>query len=267
MTIARFKKIIYAHYHASGRHTLPWRQTRDPYHILVSELMLQQTQVDRVIPKYQAFIATYPNVATLARAALGDVLKIWVGLGYNRRAKYLHEAAKVIAVEGWPGTESELRALPGVGVYTAGAVATFAFNQPVAIIETNIRAVFIEHFFADKAQVHDEEILPLVAKALDYDNPREWYYALMDYGSSLKRQKGSLTTKSVHYKKQKPFKGSVRQLRGAVVRTLVSAGKAKSIEYLVAETQAEEKLLVSVLEQLTGDGLVQKQKNLYLVAT
>ena len=117
MTTAQFRRVVYSYYKREGRHTLPWRQTHDPYRVMVSELMLQQTQVPRVVPKYEAFIKRFPTIQSLARAELGSVLKLWQGLGYNRRAKMLHEAARAIVSHHhgvFPHTKEELLALPGV---------------------------------------------------------------------------------------------------------------------------------------------------------
>jgi len=164
-----FVEMLWGWYRAQGRHGLPWRHTHDPYAILVSEVMLQQTQVERVIPKYTAFIARFPAVSKLAEAPLADVLILWQGLGYNRRAKYLHECAKSIVREyggKFPKSEVELRSLPGVGAYTAGAVGAFAFDEGVPIIETNIRTVFIHHFFNNRDVVSDAEVLQIVKRTL-----------------------------------------------------------------------------------------------------
>lgn len=210
-------------YTEKGRHDLPWRQTTDPYCILVSEIMLQQTQVDRVVLKYVAFLRAWPSSVALSRASLADVLRAWQGLGYNRRAKMLHECAKEInnSRKGtFPDSYADLLTLPGVGPYTAAAVSAFAFNKAIPLIETNVRTVYFNHFFPKVEKVSDAELLELVKRTLDHNNPREWYYALMDYGTHLKKLgKGSLV-KSKHHKKQGVFKGSDREIRGAVLRVL-----------------------------------------------
>src|SRR3990167_45987 len=149
--ISEFRRTVWKYYNENGRHDLPWRKTKDPYRILVSEVMLQQTQVARVLEKYKQFLKRFPTVRALAKASLADVLKIWSGLGYNRRGKYLHDAAKVIVRVG--NIKKELTGpLPGVGPYTKAAVLTFAFNQPEVLIETNIRAAYIHHFYASVLQ-------------------------------------------------------------------------------------------------------------------
>ena len=224
--IKDFQAIVREHYHENGRHDLPWRQSLsdgrfDPYRILVSELMLQQTQVSRVIPKYNVFLRRFPDVHELARVELGEVLRAWSGLGYNRRAKYLHQAAKALAQQsGFPTTEEELTALPGVGPNTAGAILTYAYNQPALFIETNIRTVYIHHFFHNEQGIADSTIRRYLEKTLDSEQPREWYWALMDYGSYLKREVGNLNMLSKDYTKQSKFEGSRRQIRGQILRLL-----------------------------------------------
>ena len=159
-----FRKIVLCHYKKHGRHHLPWRKTKNPYRILVSEIMLQQTPVDRVLPKYQEFLKQFPSIKKLAAASLGDVLRAWQGLGYNRRAKYLHQCAAVIIYDNggiWPRTVNELQALPGIGPYTAGAVMAFAYNQPIPIIETNIRTVYLHHFFSGCAKCYGYRHTPI----------------------------------------------------------------------------------------------------------
>jgi A/G-specific adenine glycosylase len=186
---AEFLEILWKFYAQSGRGSLPWRQPEpddsfDPYKIMVSELMLQQTQVARVIPKYQSFLEQFPDVQSLAMADLSDVLRVWQGLGYNRRAKFLWQAAGAIDVLGnFPTTYEELVKLPGIGSNTAGAILAYACNQPVVFVETNVRTVYIHHFFADRIDIHDREILSLVGQTLDREHPREFYWAVMDYGS------------------------------------------------------------------------------------
>lgn len=228
----KFRRKVWAYYKKHGRHHLPWRKTHNPYCILVSEVMLQQTQVDRVLQKYLAFIERFPNVETLARAPLSDVLIVWQGLGYNRRAKMLHDASKYIVREHAgtvPREYDALKGLPGIGDYTARAVRAFAFNEREVLIETNIRAVYIEHFFNTGEKVHDTEILSHVSQTLPRGGSREWYGALMDYGSYLKKTQPNPSRTSATYKKQKPFKGSRREVRGALIRALTSGRKNRTI--------------------------------------
>jgi len=232
---------------------MPWRRDTQPYHVLVSELMLQQTQVDRVIPKFEAFIAALPNEQTLAAASLADVLRLWQGLGYNRRAKFLHEAAKQIVELGeFPHDEAGLTALPGVGKNTAGAIMTYAFNQPALFIETNVRAVYIHHFFDDHDLVDDRDIRQQLERTLDRENSREFYWALMDYGSVLKKQ-GIKPGRSRHYKKQSPLRGSIREVRGQIVAVLVQGDFDE--QHLQAQVAADGRF-ATALAGLIKDGLV-----------
>lgn len=188
-------------------------------------MMLQQTQVPRVVGKYQEFLTAFPTVSSLARAPLADVLRVWSGLGYNRRAKYLHDAAKAV-VESYAGKMPEeyatLRKLPGIGDYTAKAVRVFAFNEPEVLVETNVRSVFLHHFFPRSKQVNDKLLLPLVTAALQGQDARIFYSALMDYGSHLKQMHPNPSRRSKHHVKQSEFKGSLRQMRGAILRAALT---------------------------------------------
>jgi A/G-specific adenine glycosylase len=195
---------------------MPWRQKTDAYSILVSELMLQQTQVDRVIPKFNYFMEMFPTIRDLAAAPLANVLTTWSGLGYNRRAKYLHEAAKKIAIDFHgtiPDSYQRLVSLPGIGPNTAGAILAYSFNKPIVFIETNIRTVYFYHYFEDQSQVTDSELREVVERTIDHEHPREWYWAMMDYGSSLK--------------KQAPLKGSLREIRGQILKILAVSDLAE----------------------------------------
>ncbi len=235
---------------------MPWRENTDPYYVLVSEIMLQQTQVDRVIPKFQAFIVAFPTVQALAAASLEDVLAAWSGLGYNRRAKFLHQAATVIEAQFGGSIPSDpvlLKTLPGVGVNTAGAIATYSFNKVVPFVETNVRTVYFNHFFKDEVEVNDKEILNLLIATIDAEHPREWYWALMDYGSLLKRSGVSFIDKSKHYKKQSPLKGSVREVRGEIVKKLIKG--TLPLAELEAMYRGDDRL-ASALEGLIKDEMI-----------
>jgi A/G-specific adenine glycosylase len=222
--IKAFQKLVLDYYQANGRHHLPWRTTHTtPYHILVSEIMLQQTQVERVIPKFLAFMDKFPTIEDLAQSPQSEVIKMWSGLGYNRRARFLWLAAQKIVSEHIgivPSTLSELVALPGLGPYTSAAILAFAYGKPVTVIETNIRTVYIHHFFSTQEVVTDSELLPYIQATVDLDNPKQWYAALMDYGSHLKSTIGNLNKKSKTYTKQSKFIGSDRQIRGEIIRIL-----------------------------------------------
>lgn len=236
--------------------TMPWREDTRPYYVLVSELMLQQTQVARVIPKFEAFIAHFPNELALANASLADVLKLWQGLGYNRRAKFLHESAKKIVNEfggTFPPDYEDILSLPGVGINTAGAVLAYAFNRPVQFVETNVRTVYIHHFFADNFEIDDKEIMQKLEATLDRGHPREFYWALMDYGSWLKANGVRNIGQSKHYKKQSALEGSVRQMRGRIVRVLAEG--ELSLDQLRTAVTADERY-EPALDGLMNDGLV-----------
>ncbi|MDB5266650.1 MAG: endonuclease family protein [Parcubacteria group bacterium] len=227
---SKFQKTVRDFYAKHGRHTLPWRRTRAPYKILVSEIMLQQTQADRVIPKYKSFLKKFPTVESLSRASLSTLLAEWQGLGYNRRALNLKRAAEKIMKDHtgkFPVLYADILELPGVGQATAGDMMAFAYNKPAVVIETNIRTVFIHHFFKDRENISDPEIAKLVERTLDTENPREWYYALMDYGSYLKKELGNNTRQSKHYKKQSAFKGSRRQKNAARLRDMLARGESE----------------------------------------
>lgn len=266
-----FNAAVWRYYEKNGRHSLPWRKTKSPYHILVSEIMLQQTQVDRVVPKYRTFLRLFPTVAALASAPLGQVLVAWQGLGYNRRAKYLHEAAKAVVAQHkgkFPRTYEALVTLPGVGAYTASAVMVFAYNAPRVLIETNVRTVFLYHFFKGTEGVSDKEILELVARTLPTERPREWYAALMDYGTYLKQLHGNQNHRSRSYKKQSIFKGSDRQLRGAVLRALAAAATGLlEEELMVVGGSGESARVRAQLERLCTEGLVVQRRNRYSLPT
>lgn len=257
--LQRFQKTVWDCYHAHRR-SLPWRKMRNPYRILVSEVMLQQTQVDRVLIKYPQFIEAFPNFSALARASLRAVLKVWQGMGYNRRALFLQNIAKRVVKEykgELPDDAAVLKTFPGIGEATACSIAAFAFNKPVAFIETNIRAVFIHHFFRERKRVHDREILPLVKQTLNRKNPREWYSALMDYGSMLKKMYGNANRKSAHYVRQSPFKGSNREMRGALLRLLMDTGKL-NVGQVIKQIPREPKVVIYNLVNLQKEGFLVK---------
>jgi len=240
--VARFRREIYRHYARHGRR-LPWRETEDPYAILVSEVMLQQTPVNRVLPKYGAFLESFPDFPALEEAPLPRVLALWQGLGYSRRALALKECAGLVLYRfggRLPEDPGELAGLPGIGPATAGAVCAFAFRRPVAFIETNIRRVFRHFFFAGVEKVRDAEILPLVARTLDRRRVREWYYALMDYGVWLKTSALGPAAPGCG-RRQAPFAGSDRQVRGAILRTLLSHPGLTLEEIAAAVGQSRER--------------------------
>ena len=267
LTIAAFRAMILAHYHEIAR-LMPWRETRDPYAVLVSEIMLQQTQVERVRLKYDEFLTHFPTLATLAAAPLSDVLKAWQGLGYNRRAIYLKRCAEEIVARYngiFPATVQELQALPGIGPYTARAVAAFAFGVAEPLIETNIRTVYIHFFFHGHDKVSDRDIMPLVATTLDHDNPREWYYALMDYGTMLKQRHPNPGQRSSHHTRQSSFEGSNRQLRSRILRQII-AQPGITVKQLLSGIAAEQKMVLANIEAMQREGFLMKKDRGYRIA-
>lgn len=288
--IPEFQKTI-LNWYSENRRSFPWRETADPYKILVSEIMLQQTQTDRVLPKYAEFLEAFPTARSLSEAPLADVLEHWSGLGYNRRARFLQQACQTVErdMNGvFPHTPAELEKLPGIGPYTARAVACFAFGatHPEAVepfIETNIRSVYIFFFFNEAPHsdadditpaeapesVSDARILRLVADSMpsaDVISAREWFYALMDYGAMLKKKTVNPNRRSSSYTRQSRFEGSVRQARGVILRQLVknketslSLSQIQKIEYIDIER------LEKAAELLCAESLIIRDGDLYRI--
>lgn len=231
---------------------LPWRQTRDPWEILVSEVMLQQTQVDRVIPKWRAFLDRFPTAASCAHAPLADVLRLWQGLGYPRRARNLHNAARMIADQlnergRFPQDLDELMALPGVGPYTARAVLVFAFEQDAAVVDTNIARIFAR---LTSSRLTPRQVQRLADDYLPMGRSWDWNQSLMDLGAAFCRPvplcsqcplrstcrwsnapAGSpdpATGSAGVSVRQTPFEGSDRQARGRLMKALNSAPVLRS---------------------------------------
>ncbi len=253
---AEFRRTIYDYYRQHKRFFV-WREHPEPYFVFVSEVMLQQTQTHRVAPKFDSFIAQFPDFQTLAAASLHSVLAAWQGLGYNRRGKYLHESAKRIGNEfagQLPDDPKVLVTFPGIGKATAASVCAFAFNVPAIFIETNIRAVFIHFFFSDRNDLHDDELLPLIEQTVDRANPREWYYALMDYGVMLKKTCKNPSRKSKHHNIQSKFEGSDRQIRGMILRALLREPHSR-VQLHVA-IDREDKRIDAMLTDLCSEGLI-----------
>jgi len=262
VTIDAFKKLVNKQ-GADLFREMPWRAAEpdggfDAYKILVSEMMLQQTQVSRVIPKFNSFVSLFPTIHDLAAAPLADVLRAWSGLGYNRRAQYLHQAAIRLADRPLPWTYDDLIACNGVGPNTARAVLVYAYNSPELFIETNIRTVYIHYFFADITEVNDESVIKLLKKTLNKQNPRQWYWALMDIGARIKSTTGNVAAKSSAYKKQSAFQGSLRQVRGAILKELLDGPKSGA--YFSAKKDGR---FVGVLATLTKEGLIHKKSHTY----
>lgn len=266
MNLSTFKRNVWEYYKKEGRHNLPWRTHPTPYHVLVSEVMLQQTQVDRVIPKYRSFIKRFPSFQALAQAPLHSVLKEWQGLGYNRRALNLKRTAESISKRyrgRLPRDEEVLRQLPGIGPYTAGAICAFAFNIPSVFIETNIRSVFIHTFYPKHSTVSDKDLIPHIRASLDTRRPREWYYALMDYGTHLKATTRNPGRKSSHYNRQSTFKGSNRELRGKILKALLTG--PQQLTTLAKKLRTPRKKVLATLTELTRDGFIQKKHQTFSI--
>lgn len=286
-SVQEFQSMILDFYRQEGR-SFPWRETRDPYEILVSELMLQQTQTERVVPKYLNWLQEFPSAQALAQAPFSQVLAAWSGLGYNRRAGYLQEACRQVVEDlggVFPSSARELEKLRGVGPYTARAVATFAFNKPEVFIETNIRSVYLFLFFsrdnfpsgqegghkeADEAshpvKVADSSLMPLIEVTLYHEDPRSWYYALMDYGARLKKSTANPNRRSLHYSRQSKFQGSLRQARGAIVKSLAQTqGNILSLKEIEGESGIELYRLESAAESLVAEGMICRQGDLYCI--
>jgi len=259
--IKQFQETIY-NYYRLFRRDFAWRQTTNPYHIVVSEIMLQQTQTSRVQGKYENFITQFPDFATLASAQMRDLLAAWQGLGYNRRALALQKIAQRVMHEfdgKLPDDPEILQTFSGIGPNTAGSICAFAFNCPITFIETNIRSIFIHFFFQGQTEVHDKMLLPLVAKTVDRHNAREWYYALMDYGVALKKMYPNPSRKSVHHATQSKFEGSDRQIRGAILRLLTKHVLITEQDLLCA-FPSDEQRVIDIAHDLAKDGFIRLEK-------
>ncbi len=257
MDLQTFKAVIWSYY-TQNKRCFPWRHNPDPYAIVVSEIMLQQTQTHRVVAKYEQFLVCFPNFTALADATLQDVLCAWQGLGYNRRGLALQATAKKIVYEyggNLPSSPEVLVTFPGIGKATAASICAFAYNQPTLFIETNIRTVFIHFFFNNQIGIQDSDILPLVCDTVDVNNPREWYYALMDYGVMLKKTVTNPSRKSAHYSKQSKFEGSDRQIRGMILKIL-TAQPVASLQELYLLIPREQSRIDKALCELQKEGFV-----------
>ncbi|MCB9492668.1 MAG: A/G-specific adenine glycosylase [Epsilonproteobacteria bacterium] len=255
--IKQFQELIYSFYN-QRRRSFAWRDHIDPYHVVVSEIMLQQTQTDRVTKKFEQFITTFPSFTLLAQASFDEVLRVWKGLGYNRRAQALQKIAQKVVSEfdgHLPSDELVLETFPGIGRATARSIVSFAYNKPVSFIETNIRTVYIYFFFHDQLGVSDKQLMPLIEKTLDHENPRDWYYALMDYGVMLKKEVGNLCKLSAHYTKQSKFEGSDRQIRGQILQILLDHGSLKQAK-LIHAIGKEKGRIIKIIDQLIQEKFI-----------
>ena len=257
--VRAFRRKVFRFYRLHGR-SLPWRNTTDPYRITVSEIMLQQTQVGRVIPKYEAWILRWPNWQTLATASSRELLSAWSGLGYNRRALFLGKLAKEVVgqFEGVLPNQAELlRSLPGIGPYTVNAVLIFAFNKPLVTIDTNIRKVLM-HEFNLRNDVSPDQLRQLALRVLPKRKSRDWHNALMDYGSLvLPGQIAGIPPLS----RQSRFAGSLRQIRGEIVRQLTvrRAVTIAQITRSLKRTRADVKTAAAALQK---EGVIQIEREI-----
>ncbi len=268
-SILALQREVKKHYKKEGRHTLPWRVVQTPYTVFISECMLQQTPVDRVIPKFKTFARAFPSFSLLGNAGLSEVYARWQGLGYNRRAKYVRDAAKILSEKYGgvlPKSKEDLMRLPGVGPYTAGAILAFAYGNPDAFVETNIRTAVIYHVYPKKKNVPDVAILRVLEKIKPAKGKaaKEWYAALMDYGTHLKRSGVKLNHKSAGYVKQKAFKGSQREVRGAVIREIHKTSLTAAALY--KKLPFEKTNIKNVLKNLNSEGLIACRRGRWFVA-
>ena len=263
-TVQQFQTIILEYYEQNKR-DFAWRTTISPYRVLVSEVMLQQTQTYRVAPKFDAFIERFPDFATLATTSFDEVLRYWKGLGYNRRALNLHKMAQLVTEQfngTLPNDPELLVTFPGLGKATAASICAFAFNKPSAFIETNIRTVFIYFFFKHESQVHDKALMPLITATLDHEDARSWYYALMDYGVMLKKQIGNVSRLSKHHTKQTKFIGSNRQIRGQILELLLKHSQ-QSFEALCQQMTFTPERIQKSLDQLQHEQFAIEDKGCF----
>lgn len=255
-----FRDFILDFYQREGR-SFAWRETSDPYRILLSEVMLQQTQTSRVEPKYQTFLELWPTFEALAGSSLESLLAQWKGLGYNRRALNLRKSAQMTEQWGWtiPNDGKQILSLPGVGKSTSAAILCFCYNEKAVYLETNIRRVLLTCFFPEETEVPDKKLEALLAKFFELtDDMKSWYYALMDYGVLLKNLLPNANTRSAHYTKQSKFENSNRQIRGLLIHILSDTGP-KPLQRLYSLLPSfEEERVRSCLGQLEKEGFVQE---------
>lgn len=259
--IKQFQKKVLSFYQRNKR-ILPWRKTTDPYRILVSEFMLQQTQVSRVLSYYRQWINRWPTVNAIAAASLSDILQAWIGLGYNTRAVNLHRAARII-VEKFNGDVLEAmkhyKGIPGIGRYTSQAVQIFSTNADLVTVDTNIRRIFIQEF-ALPPDVVEKDLWKLAEECLPRGKSRIWHNALMDYGAlHLTARKTGIKPKT----RQSRFESSDRQIRARILRYILKDKlPASELETLL---EIEQKRLISILEKMISEGIITKRNNRYQV--
>jgi A/G-specific adenine glycosylase len=263
--IKAFQDFIYSFYNSKKR-SFPFREDITPYKVVVSEIMLQQTQTNRVAEKFVEFINKFPDFKSLAQASVEELLSTWQGLGYNRRAIALKEIAERILSKfngEVPKEINALTSLPQIGHNTASSILSFAYNIPTFFIETNVRRVYIYFFFPGKSQIDDKDIMEIVKISVDRENPRDWYYALMDFGTMLKKTHPDLNKRSVHYRKQSKFDGSIRQIRGKILKLLLK--KSLSIKEIIDTINYEEKKIIEILNTLKKEGFIRQERDKFFI--
>ena len=263
--IKAFQDFIYSFYHRNKR-SFPFRENITAYKVVVSEIMLQQTQTKRVSEKFLEFIEKFPDFKSLASASIDKLLSVWQGLGYNRRALALKEIAQKIVNDydgRVPKDLKSLEALPQIGHNTASSILAFAYNIPTYFIETNIRRVYIYFFFPGRSKIDDKEIMDIVKISVDEENPREWYYALMDFGVMLKKTNPELNKRSVHYRKQSKFDGSIRQIRGKILKLLLKTPLTR--KEITDKLKYDERKITKILNTLLKEGFIQKEQDIFSI--
>ncbi|NLK04847.1 MAG: DNA repair protein [Spirochaetales bacterium] len=266
-SLSLFRSSILDFYAHHGRQ-FAWRETSDPYRILLSEVMLQQTQTSRVEPKYELFLSLWPDFSSLAKAPLDELLFHWKGLGYNRRALNLRKSALLTEQWGWtiPPDEMAIASLPGVGKATTAALLAFSYQKRSLYLETNIRRVLLTCFFSEEEQVKDKELEKLLALLVaGIEDVKSWYYALMDYGVLLKALLPNANTRSAHYIKQSVFENSNRQIRGQLIHLLADTGAKDSQQIVSILSRFEQERILSCLADLQKEGFVQEKEGVYRI--
>lgn len=263
--IKAFQDFIYSFYKSKKR-IFPFRENITPYRVLVSEIMLQQTQTNRVAEKFIEFINKFPDFKSLSQSSVEELLSVWQGLGYNRRAIALKKIGERIMNEfkgEVPKNLNALISLPQIGHNTASSILCFAYNIPTYFVETNIRRVYIYFFFPGRSQINDKEIMEIINVSVDKNNPRDWYYALMDYGTMLKKTHPELNKRSAHYRKQSKFDGSTRQIRGKILKLLLE--KQLSKKELIEIINIEGKKLMQIINSLKKEGFIQEKQGIFFL--
>jgi A/G-specific adenine glycosylase len=256
--LALFSQAVWTFYQQQPR-CFPWRETSDPYAVLLSELMLQQTQTERVLPKYEEFLAVWPDFQAMAASSLLEVLARWKGLGYNRRALALRSIASATESFGWTLPEDYTRLLqfPMIGPSTAAAILAFCYDRPSIYLETNIRRVLIHQFFPGEEKVVDKDLRPILQRLVDVQSDfKHWYYALMDLGVHLKKNLVNPNRRSAHYVRQGRFENSNRQLRGMLLLLFTERGRLRR-DQLYESLAFEPERIDECLEALRKEGFVQ----------